>query len=251
MCTSAAFWAQHFRTAYVGGIEAYRTGALERILPAFRGIGEEADAAADAEFERLGAMPAAPDDQVDMADLAERADRHGQKFYEMMRRVRQGWLNLVAVGLHHLVEQQQSLFFQNALATAGNEEFRPGALNERLAEHGVDAENLGGAARVWELRTAANAIKHGPGPAARRLAELRPELFEDRGLAEYLESLGIPPTDIEGAQEQAARLGAPMAGEDLYVTENDLTEWCEAAIEYWRELATSIEALDWQERGAD
>ena len=35
-----------------------------------------------------------------------------------------------------------------------------------------------------------------------------------------------------------------MAGEDLYVTENDLTEWCEAAIEYWREVATSVEALD-------
>ena len=181
MCTSAAFWAQHFRTAYVGGIEAYRTGALERILPAFRGIGEEADAAADAEFERLGAMPAAPDDQVDMADLAERADRHGQKFYEMMRRVRQGWLNLVAVGLHHLVEQQQSLFFQNALATAGNEEFRPGALNERLAEHGVDAENLGGAARVWELRTAANAIKHGPGPAARRPGRTPPRAVRGPG----------------------------------------------------------------------
>ena len=186
-----------------------------------------------------------------MPELAERADRHGQKFYEMMRRVRQGWLNLVAVGLHHLVEQQQAVFFQGALATEKNKEFKPEALKNRLAEHGIAAENLGGAARVWELRTAANAIKHGPGPSAQRLAELRPELFEDRSLAEYLETLGIPPTDAERAQERAARLGAPMAGENLYVTENDLTEWCEAAIEYWRELATSVEALDQQDQEAE
>ena len=244
MGTSAAFWAQHFRTVYVRAIESYQAGALERILPAFREIGEEADAVADAEYQRLGAMPAGPDDQVDIADLAERADRHGQRFYEMMRRVRQGWLNLVAVGLHHLVDQQQALFYQNALATEENEEFKPEALKNRLAEHGISAENLRSATRVWELRTAANAIKHGPGPSAQRLAELRPELFQNRSLAEHLARLEIPATDVAGAQELAARLGAPMAGEDLYVTENDLTEWCEAAIEYWREVATSVEALD-------
>ena len=181
-----------------------------------------------------------------MADLAEQADSHGQKLYEMMRRVRQGWLNLVAVGLHHLVEQQQAFFFQNALATEENEKFKPGALKNRLAEHGIYAENLRSAARVCELRAAANAIKHGPGPSAQRLAELRPELFQNRSLAEHLARLGIPPTDVEGAQELAARLGAPMAGEDLYVTENDITEWCEVAIDYWRELATSVEALDQQ-----
>ena len=164
MGTSAAFWAQHFRTVYVRAIESYQAGALERILPAFREIGEEADVVADAEYQRLGAMPAGRDDQVDMADLAERADRHGQRFYEMMRRVRQGWLNLVAVGLHHLVEQQQAFFFQNALATEENEEFKPGALKNRLAEHGISAENLRSSTRVWELRTAANAIKHGARP---------------------------------------------------------------------------------------
>ena len=107
-------------------IEAYRAGVFDRVLPAFSGIGEEADVAANAEFERLGAMPADPDGLVDMADLAEQAERHGQALYETMKGLRQGVRNLLAVGLHHLFEQQQVFFFQRALATKEDETFKPG-----------------------------------------------------------------------------------------------------------------------------
>ena len=38
---------------------------------------------------------------------------------------------------------------------------------------------------------------------------------------------------------------APLAGEDLYVSERDLSEWCDAAIAFWEELS---EILDDQQR---
>ena len=243
MCTSATDWAQHFRTVDVQAIEVYRTGALERILPVFARIAEEADAAANAEFKRLGAMPADPDGLVDIGDLAEQAEGHGQALYDTMRRLGQGVLNLLAVGLHHLFEQQQAFFFQQALATKENEQFQRTKLEERLAEQGIDAKSFGCAAKVRELRIAANAIKHGAGPAATQLAGLRPDLFQDPILAK----LGWPTTNEERAQERAAELVAPLAGNDLYVTENDLTGWCEAAKEYWLQLATSLEALQQQQ----
>lgn len=243
MSAGAAYWAQHLRNVYVNAIESYSVGALERILPVFSGIAEEADAAADAEFERLGAMPADPDGSVDMADLAEQADSHGQAFYETMNGLRQGVRNLLAVGLYHLFEQQQADFFQRALATKENQAFQSTKLEELLAEQGIDLKSFGCAAKVYELRVAANAIKHGAGTSAEKLAELRPDLFEDPILAKHLGSLGLPTEDKETARQRAATLVAPLAGDDLYVVENDIMAWCDAVKEYWLELATSLEAL--------
>ena len=246
MSPTAAVWVQRFRGVYVHEIDSYRTGALERVLPPFSRIAEEAEAAADAEFERLGAIPADPDGLVDMADLAEQADGHGQALYETMKGLRQGVRNLLSVGLHHLFEQQQVFFFQHVLATKENEEFQPTKLEERLVENGIDPKTFGCAAKLCELRVAANAIKHGAGRSAQKLAELRPDLFQNPLLAELDRSLGLPTMDKEKARGRAAVLVAPLAGEDLYVTENDLTGWCDAAREYWLELATNLEALQQQ-----
>ena len=247
MTSTAAFWAQHFRSVNVNAIESYRAGALERVLPVFSGIAEEADRAADAEFERLGAMPADPDGLVDMADLAEQAETHGQALYETMKGLRQGVRNLLAVGLHHLFEQQQVFFFQQALATKENQTLEPTNFKERLTERGIDPTGFECAAKVDELRVAANAIKHGAGRSADKLAELRPDLFEDPILAKHLASLGLTTTDNETARERAAALVAPLAGDELYVTENDLEGWSDAAKEYWLELATNLEPLQQQQ----
>ena len=247
MGSTVAFWAQHFRKVYVDAIESYRAGVFDRVLPAFSEIGEEADAAANAEFERLGAMPADPDGLVDMADLAEQAERHGQALYETMKGLRQGVRNLLAVGLHHLVEQQQVAFFQRALATTEDERFKPGTLDDRLVELGIDLKSCGCTAKVYELRVAANAIKHGAGPSANALAVLRPDLFEDPTLAELLRSRGLATMDQDRARRLAAALVAPLAGEDLYVTDNDLAGWCDAAKEYWLELAIRVEGLQQQQ----
>ena len=121
MVPNAGFWAHFFRRVYVPAIEGFRTGALEKVVPAFSGIEEEAYAAAEAEFERLGSMPAG---SMDIGDVAESAFDLGIEYYETMWGVQQGMLNLIAVGLHHLFEQQKLYFLRRELATEDDQPFR-------------------------------------------------------------------------------------------------------------------------------
>ena len=90
-----------FLEHHVPQIEAFQTNAFERVDAAFRGIEAEADARAEAEFERLGSLPADPDSWTDMGDLADLATEHGIAYYETMAAIRQSVVNLLAVGLHH------------------------------------------------------------------------------------------------------------------------------------------------------
>ena len=165
---------------------------------------------------------------------------------------RQGVHNLLAVGLHHLFVQQQMSFFQRALATKENKTWDGTTLDERLAKCGIDSNDFRrAAAKTDELRVAANAIKHGAGRSANQLARLRPDLFEDPILAKVHAEIGLP-KDEERARERArgraAALVAPLAGDGLYVAENDLTAWCDAAKSYWLELATILEEGQQQPR---
>ena len=225
-------------------IEGFRGGALEKVTAAFSSIAEEADAAAEAEFERLGSMPADPDSSIDMGDVAEWATEHGIKYYETMSGVRQGVLNLLAVGLHHLFEQQQLFFLRRERALGAEGALQAAELERRLAKFAIDCRSFGCADKLYELRMAANAIKHGAGPSAKKLATLRPDLFEYPALASHA------PTK-EGVSESGpavavvSSLLAPLAGNDLYVSEGDLSDWCAAVIAYWEKLSA---ILDEQQR---
>lgn len=238
---NAGFWVSHIRQIHVPAIKGFRSGALEKVAPAFGGIKEEANAAAKAEYERLVSMPVDPDGWFDMGDAAELATEHGIEYYGTMSGVRQGVLNLLAVGLHHLFEQQQLFFLQQALAGGEDGSFRTAELEEHLACCSIDCRSFACAGKLYELKQAANAIKHGNGASAKELARLRPDLFEDPVLAR----LGWAECTDEGAArvaERASSLFAPLAGDDLYVSERDLSEWCDAVIAYWEDLSAILDA---------
>ncbi len=238
MVPNAKYWAHYFREFHVRMIEGFRAGALEKVATAFGGIAEEAEAAAEAEFERLGSMPA--DDEIDMGDVAEWANDYGIQYYETMSEVRQGVLNLLAVGLHHLFEQQQLVFLRRELARDDERELRVAKLERRLARLGIDCRSFRAARKLHELRKAANAIKHGAGSAATELAALRPDLFENPVLASH-----GPARDSASGSGRAARLAsslsAPLAGDDLFVSERDIADWCAAVVDYWKELSTALD----------
>ena len=103
--------------------------------------------------------------------------------------------------------------------------FKVAEFEKRLDECGVECLNFSCAGKLHELRTAANAIKHGTGPAGDELAKLRPDLFG--GSAEV-----APVPDF---------IYTPLAGEDLYVSERDLSEWCDAAIAFWEKLSAILD----------
>ena len=240
MIPNAGFWANYFREVHVRAIERFRTAALKRVTPAFSGIEEEAEAAAEAEYERLGSMPADPDSLVDMADLAEWATEHGIEYYETMSGVRQSVSNLLAVGLHHLFEQQQLFFLDRELARAEGGSRRLSQFENRLRAHSVDPQSFECASKVNELRLAANTIKHGAGWSADELAKVRPDLFEHPILAQEREAQ-IEAVHSERATMLASSSLAPLAGEDLYVSERDISEWCDAVISFWKELSTVLD----------
>ena len=156
-----------------------------------------------------------------------------------MSGVRQGVLNLLAVGLHHLFEQQQLFFLRRELARDDEGALRVAELERRLARLGIDCRSFRSADKLYELWKAANAIKHGAGPAAKELAALRPDLFENPVLAKYGLRNGV--LGSGRAAVLASSLSAPLAGDDLYISERDLADWCAAVVDYWEELSTMLD----------
>ncbi len=223
---------------YIPPVEAYRAAALKKIPPVFDDLEQEAEAVAEAEYERLCAQPVGPDYHGDLSDLAERATEYGNEYGETMSAIRQSVLNLLAAGLYHLFEQQQKgLFYQTVAAQTGSK-YKWQVLKHSLIASGVDPTALPGAASLKELRLAANTIKHGEGKSAAALAALRPDLFDfdvgatrEKGVGEQKRAAAMQASDL---------LFAPLGGGDLYVTERDLADWCDAVLQFWRGLAAAF-----------
>ena len=223
----------------IRALQGFRAGALEKVVPAFKGIADDAEMAAEAEYERLGSMPY--DDQIDMSDVAEMAQDHGIAVYQTMSGVRQGVLNVLAVGLYHLFEQQQLFFLRRGLLSRAEENvpkfLKVDEFKKRLAACGVECRSFSCAGKLHELRTAANAIKHGTGRAGNELAKLRPDLLRCQDL------LRLEGDDAESSHAAVwpDSIYTPLAGDDLYVLERDLSEWCDAAIAFWEELSAILD----------
>ena len=229
--------APYLRQNRVRTIEGFRAAAVEKVAVVFNSIAQEADAAAKAEFERLGSMSV-----HDETYIAECATERGINYYETMSGVRQGVLNLLAVGLHHLLEQQQLSCLRWELGGGPGDEraLQPADFEQRLADLRIDCRSFGCAAKLYELRTAANAIKHGAGHSARTLATLRPDLFRDPALATCEPAAGSASGSGSGRALRSSPL-QPLAGSDIYVTERDLSDWCGAMIAYWQELSKTLD----------
>lgn len=233
MVPNAGFWARYFRRVHVPAIRGFCTGALDMVAPAFGRIAEEANAAVEGERERLGSSSGVWGTGEYDADPS-------IEYYETMSAVRQSILNLLAVGLHHLFEQQQLFFLRKELVRGDGGKLKAEAIERHLTECGVNYQRLTSTARLDELRLAANAIKHGDGRSARELAPLRPDLFE------YSVPSREPTTENALASEGPAAIVpsifAPLTGHDLYVSEQHLSEWCDAATTYWNELAAILDS---------
>ena len=204
---------------HIRELQGFRVG-VEKVVPTFEDIAEDVERAVN---EHLGPMSA--------YDGGTAAWERSFTICETMFGVRQGVLNLLAVGLHHLFEQQQLFFLRKGLSFRGEKlELKDGLkiFKTRLRECGVEWESLSCAKKLCELRLAANAIKHAAGPSAVKLAKRRPDLFTEDDAK----------TPVVWAQFQARRrLYTPLAGDSLYVSERDLSEWCDAAIAFWEELS--------------
>ena len=102
------FWSAYIREVYLAELELLREGTVDRVLSDFADETVEHDAEATKErtWERLCQLEGP---YSDPGDLAEEARNAGVDRCRMLQSIRQALVNLFAVGLHHLVEQQQLL----------------------------------------------------------------------------------------------------------------------------------------------
>jgi len=229
------FWSQHFLRVFTPQINAFCDAFVQRVLPVFAQIEEEADAAAQAEYERLGRLPS--DGGWDMADAAEKAIDVGMAHYETLSAVRQTLLNLAVAALCHMVEQQIMLFHRKQVLHP-REEDEPKLINHgrwktRMRDAGVDVTTLPSWAELEELRHIANSVKHAEGKAAAKLREIRPELLIHPSLREE--------TSVWDLATHPLYL--PLAGEDLYLSIDDLEQYRSIVVSFWRELGDAITAV--------
>ena len=154
---------------------------------------------------------------------------------------RQVILNLLAIGLYHVFEQQQVTFFRQLLARTSSEgkaqeERRVKKLERMLrSELGLSEEEFPFDEGVQLLEAVANAIKHGEGRSAERVRRCRPDLFENPvwqwGDPEEAESPGEP--------RDVTPLRPGLEG-GLYVTEEQMRQWCDDLEVYWTQWLTLI-----------
>jgi len=191
----------------------YSTIVVNDVLPAFANLDDRARKVMDTEYDRLCSLPAPQDCDGDLSGLAEAAHEKGLEFHGMMVGLRQASLCLYAVGLFHLLEQQLADICIDGAFTA-----KPPAdtkLSELVTWYAdnfrINLKSLRGWHAVDELRLLANTVKHGDGSSARKLRELRPELFEDPTLREFA-------PDHPGMYT-VNKVGIPLAGRDLFLTD--------------------------------
>lgn len=222
------WWARYVASEYPRAAQLLVEALRERVLPQFADLDGEAERYVQAEYERLGQLPSSGDEPFDMGDLAEQANDSAITWYQTMCGVRQSLVNLHAVGLRHLFEQQLYDFVKHA------------RLSERAAadfrEDCKAVESLGGQLtdfpswpKLEELRLLSNSIKHAEGRSSVQLKEVRPELFVDPLVA------GLPFVGCPGPTIQ------PLAGEDVYLQEEHLEEYCSAISEFWISIGEVID----------
>lgn len=208
----------------------------DRVLPAFQGIEDEAEQVADSVYEELGQLPADEYSYIDMSDLAEIAHDKGLERYEELAGAKQALLNIAPVALYHLFEQQLLFFYRRQVLHPSEEYDRSrfrhlSVVEARLRRDGIDLHSFGSWPRIHELRHIANTIKHAEGDAADSLRTLRPDLFV----------VPILRNDPRWAVRGGSRVDLPLAGDDIYITGEDLCIYLRAVEEFWNEFADAIE----------
>lgn len=202
----------------------YRDSILADALAGFINLEQRADAVAETAFNRFASHPAT-DDSGDMSQEAEWAGEQGHAYYEAMVNLRQATINLLATGLFHLLEQQLAKLtfdrtFQDMHLAPDDVGLK--TLKDWYKEHfALDFENLPEWKRIGELRLIAGAVKHADGRSARDLLKKRPELFRNP----ILDSLPTPANSNRP-------LRSPLAGEDLFVTEQIFAQYANAAYDF-------------------
>lgn len=223
------FWIRIVQTEFVPQLNAIVNVLEKRLLPNLEKekIGEESDRIADEDWERFRSMPATGNE--DPADFADRALNAGIAHYTLMYGIRQGMLNLFAAALYHTFEQQVMLLHRKNVLDFDEEndskKFKLKVFQRRLKEYGIDIKNFACWSKIDELRLVANTVKHAEGPSSDKLRKIRPDLFINPLFSQ--DSFFLQGFDS---------VFQPLVGDDLYVSLQDIRDYCDHLVQFWEEL---------------
>ena len=228
------YWSDYFKQVFCKHIATFMDSIANRVLPTFTQIESEAEAVAEREWERLCGLPAS--EYSDMGDLAERAQEAGIDYYQSLEAVRQSLINITATAMYHMFEQQILFFHRKQLLQPTEKDSnRSVSLEEfksRLTSKGICIEKLSIWPKVNELRVVANVVKHAEGASARELRSLRPDLFDHPAIRKH---------PLFKFRRDRPPVYLPLAGEDIYITIDDLHVYGSALISFWEEFAKAID----------
>ena len=161
-------WARYVRDLVLEEIAILRETVIDRALPSFAELEQEADEASA--LRRLGHY-SHPDD--DPADAYEAARDERINYYESRSSARQAMVNLFAVALHHLVEQKLLFLLRRELlpkkAENDKQFFKRHIVVKAFEAQGIDPSAFPEWPKLEELRLATNVAKHADGPSAEEL----------------------------------------------------------------------------------
>ncbi len=210
-------------------LDNYRKVFTDRVVRAFENINAEAEEVRDEAYARACANSNPEWD--DEAPICEWAEDQGADFWITVKDVQQGVINLMVAGLYHLLEQQADrLMDDNGLPqpkAPASHKYHFERLKEQLKELKVDITRFASWSAVDELALVANTVKHGEGPSKEKLRKLNPCLFA----VQY-------PSGHRGVPRAIRSL--PLAGQGLYLTEDDFSRYHSALVQFWGELAEAL-----------
>ena len=230
--------AHQLRQQTILPILAFRKYIFRDVLPQFCNLNERATQIGLEYYDRAISQPVGEDCDGDTSEFAEDAHDHALSWYQMMRSLRQTMLNLLAAGLFHLTEQQLAMLGQNA--GFENRQLKSTDIHDVTKWYKIVLHLDLHALRCWplieELQLVANTAKHAEGRSSKKLRAIRPQLFSDPTLEKMFANTGFKKY-LENRPTVA-----PLAGDDLFVSEDALRQYSDGVESFFREIASILDA---------
>jgi predicted RNase H-like HicB family nuclease len=201
-------WGSHIIQSFFPPVRYLSKVFSERFLPSFNDLNTEAELTCQS-YE----------------------SEHAIVEYISLYDVRQGMINLHAVGLRHLFEQQ-FCYLVSRLLDERNREANYKKDEKILVQIGeINIESFRSWNKLKELECVCNAVKHAEGYSARKLEGIRPDLFKNPILFEF--------PNINFGRERLP-IHRPLEGDDIYLQETDIKQYALAIEDFWNEFIEKL-----------
>jgi hypothetical protein len=222
----------HIYVFNIQQIDLYASMLVNKVLPGFDHIDEEARHLENETYQRL--LSRSSKEDPDIALLADIATEEAVDYLSMMKRMKQAQINLFTLGLYHLFEQQLFEIHRRVGFSFGlvgsTDEIELKEVTDMLRSDGVDIEKFSAWRKVQELSWVANCAKHGEGRSCQNVRKLRPDLLTRPSWEGNVTAWASPDPVVLN----------PLGGEHLYLSLQDFKEYVSSLTSFWCEFMAAV-----------